>query len=242
MSESTLLIRLVGPLQSWGSCSKFDYRDTDAYPTKSGIIGMIASAMGRKRGEDISDLVALKFGVRIDLPGKRLCDLQSTRMRGDPKRPKLKGHLAKKIYLTDAKFLVGLEGNKEFLQTIEEALRAPKYHIYLGRRCCVPGLPVAIGVKDSYLYEALYQEEWLVPDWWQKDILAKKGYARLRIIVEDNENGVLRKDLPITFSMDKRIYGYRGETEMPSKIIKSEEDKKQQQPAKWEEHDIFSFV
>ena len=41
---SVLLIRLKGPLQSWGSRSRFNLRSTEPYPTKSGVIGMIAAA------------------------------------------------------------------------------------------------------------------------------------------------------------------------------------------------------
>ena len=41
---SVLLIRLKGPMQSWGSRSRFSLRSTEPYPTKSGVIGMIAAA------------------------------------------------------------------------------------------------------------------------------------------------------------------------------------------------------
>ena len=47
--DKILLIRLEGPLQSWGERSKWDYRDTADFPTKSGVIGMIACAMGLER-------------------------------------------------------------------------------------------------------------------------------------------------------------------------------------------------
>src|SRR5690606_26273333 len=65
----TLLLRLVGPMQSWGSRSRFDSRDTNLEPTKSGVLGMIAAALGRHRNEAITDLAALRFGVRADREG-----------------------------------------------------------------------------------------------------------------------------------------------------------------------------
>ena len=68
----TLLLRLSAPLQSWGSGSFYDRRETDYMPTKSGIIGMLAAALGRKRNESLDDLAELNFGVRIDLPGTKL--------------------------------------------------------------------------------------------------------------------------------------------------------------------------
>ncbi len=76
----TLLLRFSAPLQSWGSESMYDRRDTDYIPTKSGVIGMLAAALGRKRDEAVDDLSRLKFGIRVDRPGARLEDFQITYM------------------------------------------------------------------------------------------------------------------------------------------------------------------
>src|SRR3990172_4719032 len=45
----TLLLRLVGPMQSWGTTSRFDQRDTGKEPSKSGVIGLLAAALGIDR-------------------------------------------------------------------------------------------------------------------------------------------------------------------------------------------------
>lgn len=34
----TLLLRLAGPMQSWGSDSHFEIRKTDQYPTKAALL------------------------------------------------------------------------------------------------------------------------------------------------------------------------------------------------------------
>ena len=73
---ATFLLRLSAPLQSWGIDSKFNTRKTAREPSKSGVIGLLAAALGRKRDEDINDLCKLKFGVRIDQEGKLLKDYQ----------------------------------------------------------------------------------------------------------------------------------------------------------------------
>ena len=65
----TLLIRLAAPLQSWGSNSKFEIRTTEKMPTKSGVTGMLAAALGLKRDADLSELSGLRFGVRADREG-----------------------------------------------------------------------------------------------------------------------------------------------------------------------------
>ncbi|MBD9357836.1 type I-E CRISPR-associated protein Cas5/CasD [Methylomonas albis] len=46
MSDPWLLLWLEGPLQAWGHDSKFGRRDTLAFPTKSGVLGMVCSALG----------------------------------------------------------------------------------------------------------------------------------------------------------------------------------------------------
>lgn len=69
MTDAVLLARLAAPLQSWGIGSRFDRRDTQLHPTKSGYIGMIAAALGLDRTDDISHLTQLRFGVREDRPG-----------------------------------------------------------------------------------------------------------------------------------------------------------------------------
>lgn len=66
---TVLLLRLAGPLQAWGVKSRFTIRATELAPTKSGIIGMLAAAVGRRRTDPIEDFLSLRFGVRKDQPG-----------------------------------------------------------------------------------------------------------------------------------------------------------------------------
>lgn len=46
MNNPYLLLWLEAPLQSWGSDSKFGRRDTQRFPTKSGVLGLICAALG----------------------------------------------------------------------------------------------------------------------------------------------------------------------------------------------------
>lgn len=77
----TLLLRLAGPLQAWGYDSKFETRRTGREPTKSGVTGLLAAALGRKRDEAIDDLLALHFGVRVDKEGELLHDYHTVQMK-----------------------------------------------------------------------------------------------------------------------------------------------------------------
>ena len=78
---SVLLLRLAGPLQSWGTSSRFVRRNTDRVPSKSGIIGLLAAAQGRRRIDPIEDPLHLRIGVRVDQPGHLERDFQTARTR-----------------------------------------------------------------------------------------------------------------------------------------------------------------
>ena len=201
-------------MQSWGSGSMFDTRETDDYPTKSGVIGMIASALGRKRDESLKDLTELRYGIRIDDKGERITDFQITDMG-----PKLKANLSFRSYLCDALFLAGLETeNLDRLKEIEKALSNPAFPLYLGRRSCPVTLPVVIGIRNKYLYDALFDEGWLLSDWRRKQVIYE-GSRNLRIIMEDPESGTLKKDVTVSFSPFKRVYEYRGISEKNPKTV-----------------------
>lgn len=203
----TLLLRLGAPLQSWGSSSVYDSRETDDMPTKSGVIGMLASALGRKRDEPVDDLSRLKFGVRIDQPGIRISDFQITEM-SSVKGNKLNSNLSTKIYLSDALFLVGLESsNREILEQIGYAINHPVYVLYLGRRSCPPTMPLNLGIREENLEGALRNEPSLVS---RDNRNGQRRSNSKRIVIESLDvEEAIKKDVPISFSPYHREYGYR---------------------------------
>lgn len=212
----TLLLRLHAPLQSWGSESVYDNRETDDMPTKSGIIGMLAAALGRKRTDPLEDLAKLQFGIRVDCQGTRLNDFQITQMGS-----KLNSNLSNKVYLSDAIFLAGLScENRDFLQELEYALGHPKFTLFLGRRSCPPTQPLVLGIRDCDLYEALLKEEWLVPDWRRESLFHFSDRRNLRIVIDGEHGKDMKKDVPVSFSPFKREYKYRYRKEMRGSMVK----------------------
>lgn len=105
---TVLLLRLAGPLQAWGSAARFVRRTSENAPTKSGVLGLLAAAQGRPRDADLSDLAALRFGVRIDQPGTRIRDFH-TAHHADSGRAM---PLSERYYLADAVFVAGVEGEE----------------------------------------------------------------------------------------------------------------------------------
>ena len=220
----TLLLRLSAPLQSWGSSSYYDTRDTDEIPTKSGIIGFLSAALGRKRNESVDDLNSLFFGVRVDHPGERIMDYHTTDM-GD----KLNTNISQRYYLSDAMFLVGLATDDiSFLEEIYHAVSCPCYSLFLGRRSCPPTQPVNLGIRDFGLEDALRAEPWLMTD--ERRIRKEFGLnrkIRLRIVMDAVQNddcfsrAAVKKDLPVSFSPYRREYRYRYVRETSVEILRN---------------------
>lgn len=197
---ATLLLRLAGPLQSWGVDSKFEIRDTLDFPTKSGVIGLLAAALGYSRGESLDRLNALNLGVRIDREGERLTDYHTAKGKKDKD-----AYITRRIYLADAVFLVGLESDDSvFLKELQDALKAPAYPLYLGRRSCVPEMPLMIGIRDTSLLMTLKNEPSQLSDWQKKTIADKK----LRIITDSEipDPSAILTDFPVSFSQKHRQF------------------------------------
>ncbi|WP_396907998.1 CRISPR-associated protein Cas5 [Mycolicibacterium sp.] len=74
----TVGIRLQAPMQSWANGARGAVRPTHTRPTKAGVVGLIANALGRDYADPIDDLAHLRFGVRIDEPGKIEVDYHTT--------------------------------------------------------------------------------------------------------------------------------------------------------------------
>ena len=201
---STLLLRLAAPLQSWGSNSKFETRTTEKMPTKSGVLGMLAAALGWNRDADLTRLAALKFGVRADREGENITDFHIARSQKGKD-----SYVTYRHYLSDAVFLAGVEGDEEVIKELEIALHNPCFPLFLGRRSCPPTLPIVIGVRQTSLEKALSEEP----------PICENGAQNMRIQIEtDDPNAGMMQDVPISFDPKKRIYGYRKVKEFYARV------------------------
>ena len=160
-------------MQSWGTRSRFEYRDTWPYPTKSGVVGLLAAALGRDRKEDIADLAALRMGVRVDRKGVLKVDYQTARQVIAADLKGLRDVQSWRYFLADAAFLVGLEGEGEVLEKAHRALANPRLPLYLGRKAYVPSPPPYLpnGLVDLPLEQALKSYPFLVAESPQGDFL-----------------------------------------------------------------------
>lgn len=173
--NNTLFLRLAGPMQSWGTSSRFQLRRTDLFPSKSGVLGMLLCAKGVRREdspEQLKRLTPLMMGVRIDRSGTLDWDYHTAGAKfgirsadGNIKKTATTGEyetlLSRRQYLYDASFLVALQGDTGIIEDCASALDNPVWALFLGRKCCVPAEPVFadVGSFDS-LTAALSSVPW----------------------------------------------------------------------------------
>lgn len=207
----TLLMPLVGPMQSWGHRSRFDDRDTGLEPTRSGVIGLICAALGIPRDGDLSKFDRIRMGVRVDSPGRVMVDYHTAMdvIKADGKGTgTVTSH---RHYLSDARFLVGLEStNLNLLHEIDFALREPVWPIFLGRKSFAPSVPVFLPnssiMKDKRLEQAFKEYPFIRMCESEKAAWDEP----VRVVVEVLKPGsgdLTRNDVPLDFN--KRHFGLR---------------------------------
>jgi CRISPR system Cascade subunit CasD len=235
---TTFLLRMSSNLQSCGSRSNFTHRDTEKEPTKSETIGMICCCLGKPRKERPDDgfptlveLNALKMGVRVDKEGRVVRDFHTAGggkiidqktgkpveygvVRGDGTRGTLVSH---RYYLSEAIFLVGLEGDRALLERIDAAIKHPVWVPVLGRSGCLPTEPIQVrnGLQEKPLLQALEEYPWLVHEreylagrskaWWSgMDEEGEFKPQKLRYVIEDPQGYNVRFDVQYSFLNHER--------------------------------------
>ncbi|MBU1205909.1 MAG: type I-E CRISPR-associated protein Cas5/CasD [Proteobacteria bacterium] len=211
----TLLLRLAGPMQSWGTTSRFDQRDTGKEPSKSGVIGLLAAALGidRENWTDLEPLTHLSMGVRHDRPGVPKRDYQTagcaeayTIIKADG-TPSKEGVVSHRFYIADAAFLAVLEGDdRALLEKAHAHLQNPAWPLALGRKSYLPSEPIWIenGVQDALLRDILAR--------WPC-IASKQKWEELpeKLLISfesEDGSGVLKMDQPLS-SFAERRFGAR---------------------------------
>ncbi|MCX7419856.1 MAG: type I-E CRISPR-associated protein Cas5/CasD [Planctomycetia bacterium] len=211
---SILLLRLAGPMQSWGIQSRFSVRDTGLEPSRSGVVGLLCCALGRTRDEPLDEFLPdkLAMGVRVDHEGRMARDWHTAQYvakagGGPPKDCEP----SQRYYLADASFLVALRGEESFLNRLHEALQTPVWPLFLGRKAFVPSEPIwqRDGVlPDDDIEAALRRAAWQRPVRRHEPDYPQ----RLRLVLEmvpsqtasPHEVAEPRHDVPLSFA-DRRF-------------------------------------
>lgn len=225
-----MLLRLAGPLQSWGERSAFTpVRDTASFPTRSALIGMFCAAQGLGRDacdEELARCAGLEFTIRIDRPGIRMIDYHTVG-GGLPKHltaatsgGEHKGDAAitRRHYLSDAVFTVAVTGPDDDIDRVATALHQPYWAPYLGRRSCVPDEPFLLRARVADPVRELMERVPLslpkaseyTPPIAGADIPVDFLWERYRHPqLPDDAVTLTANDIPVSFAQHHRSHGKR---------------------------------
>jgi CRISPR system Cascade subunit CasD len=235
------MVRLAAPLQAWGSSSRFTRRMTDRAPTKSGVIGLLAAAQGLRRTDPLEDLLSLSFGVRIDQPGQIERDFQTARTAEGKSFP-----LTNRYYIADGVFLAAVSGEDDLISTLDDALRHPRFPLFLGRRSCPPVGPVTLGTRPIGLWEALTQEPWQASTWWrvkQQENVSVEVRIDSTSMSDDEDHVTLMTtaDAPVSFDPESRQWGWRQVSSCHITISNPDSRQKKSANSRWS-HDPMAAL
>lgn len=168
-----LVFQLLAPLASWGEVAVGEYRGSHDYPGESALLGLLGAALGVRRDDEAAH-TALRdsygFTVGVLSSGSLLRDYHTAQVPG---RAALKGRphatrrdelampkrdlntiLSTRDYRQNAACLVAVQPKANgsaphTLDELAEALRAPRFVLYLGRKSCPPAAPLGPTVLEA---------------------------------------------------------------------------------------------
>ena len=166
-----LLFKLQAPLAAWGDVAVGQFRGTRDAPGNAALVGLLGAALGVLRSDEPAH-AALRdgygFAVGTVAPGQLLRDYHTAQvpgrsdLKGRPHRtrrdelsvPKhqLNTILSTRDYRQNAAWAVAVQAQPNAphrLDALAQALREPRFVLYIGRKCCPPAAPLAPVVSDA---------------------------------------------------------------------------------------------
>lgn len=163
-----LVMRLYAPISSWGTLAVGEDRPTVNYPTRSAVLGLLGAALGIKRSETqkLRDLASsIGIASKTYSEGTILRDYHTIQTpnagkgvsfftrKQELQSAKVETILSSRDYREDGLWVVAIwlkpeveNSNLEYkfeLQQLQQALKYPKFTLYLGRKSCPLSLPLS---------------------------------------------------------------------------------------------------
>jgi CRISPR system Cascade subunit CasD len=190
-----LILRLKGVLQSWGGHTFEDYRPSNLFPTRSGLVGLLAACLGIDR-KDLKNQKALSdsfiYAVRVDETANRCHKItdfhtikDARKVDGTPNKKNVV--VSRREYLCDASFTVALRLTDTTVfnvQRIFDHLQKPVYTPFLGRRSCPLSVPP---------FHSIVQAESLIKALETAEPFCGTIYSE----EDENDNRFIVRDVPL---------------------------------------------
>lgn len=180
-----LVFQLYAPLASWGEEAVGEVRHSSSIPTRSALLGLLAAAVGIKREEEarlnqfnqhyyvaVRALSRQESWLRdyhtVMMPRENKKRTYATRRDELRLAPEEVGTIVtQREYRCDAYYHIALKETPQAvlpLEALSEALVAPHFPLYLGRKACPLALPLSPRIIHGTLAEAFRQAERELPD------------------------------------------------------------------------------
>lgn len=188
-----LAFRLFGPLAAWGTGEAGeDLRPSARHPGRGAVFGLLAAALGLTRGqEDAHRALASGYDLAVAAHGRRriLRDFRTVQTVEPSVKQKKTGFISRKQALREGKvhtmtgkrdfveegmwrvFLSPRQGAAHAPEDLADALRKPRFELYLGRRSCPLALPPdphvlsVTGLEEALDRFWLWDKAWFKADW-----------------------------------------------------------------------------
>jgi CRISPR system Cascade subunit CasD len=156
-----LLIRLYGPLASWGEIAVGESRHSAVHPSRSALLGLLGAALGIERDDEPRQRAlagGYRFGIKLEAAGSPLRDYHTVQSGVPGRKARFRSRrqelmadrvdtiLSTREYRCDSLAVVAieaLEGASGDLDHVQQALNRPHFPLYLGRKSCPLGIPLA---------------------------------------------------------------------------------------------------
>lgn len=174
-----LLLRLYGPMASWGEIAVGESRHSAVHPSRSALLGLLGAALGVNRDDDDKQKAlrdGYRFGIKLECVGSPLRDYHTIQVGVPPKKfqfrsrrqelmaDKLDTILSAREYRCDSLAVVAVEALPNApvnLSSLSDALCKPNFTLYLGRKSC----PLAVPLMPTLVKAANLQEAFDVVTW-----------------------------------------------------------------------------
>lgn len=151
-----LIFGLSATVAAMGDQAGHERRGSGTWPGRSALVGLMGAALGIDRTGDFSTLEALDISVAVFDAGTPLRDFHTIQTvpnaaaKAPNSRPeamqtagplKLNTVLTKRDYRAGVFYGIAVSGAPEILDKVGQALRHPRYQLFLGRKSCPLSTP-----------------------------------------------------------------------------------------------------
>ena len=209
-----LLLRLEAPLMAFGGPIVDNYGVIQSFPAISMLTGLLGNALGweHREGAALNRLQSqIRFAARLDRPGERVIDYQTVdlgqnfmvdtgwttwghqEVRGGGSSTGT--HIRYRHYRADACATVALTLNSEEAEltvaTLEQALMIPARPLFIGRKTCLPALPI---LQDKVETQSVIEALRTFPAIYEKRVQAQwpadeeePSLSRLMVLTDERD-------------------------------------------------------